>query len=97
MTRGQLAVDLGLAAFPNDCQERTDILNQVEAYWSKAAEVGGRFTLKNEWLRATQVLRVKRLLKSTCTKTWEEVAERSSSVNLWEHHMAQCKARRNQA
>jgi hypothetical protein len=97
MTRGQLAVDLGLLAYPNDCPERTEILTQIGNYFDKALEIGGRFVQDNTWLKATQVLRVKRLLKSSCTKSWMEVAERSSTVNLWEHHMAQSKAKRNRA
>ena len=97
MTRTQLALDLGLAAFPNDCDERNDILKQRDAYWAKAVELGGRFAIDNTWLEATQVLRIKKLFKTSCTKTWTEVAERSSTVNLWEHHMAQGKAKRQYA
>ncbi len=97
MTQTQLALDLGLAAFPNDCEERKDILKQRDAYWAKAMELGGRFAIENTWLEATQVLRIKKLFKTSCTKTWTEVAERSSTVNLWEHHMAQGKAKRQYA
>ena len=63
-------------------------------YYDMATQTGGRFVQANNWLGAGQVLFMRRLVSTTCKKTWEEVAQRSSEVNLWEHHALQCKARR---
>lgn len=94
MTKYQIGTALGLAAFPNECEERTEILGMMNTYYDMAIKTGGRFVTGNDWLKTTQVLFVRRLLTSSCTKAWQEVAQRSSEVNLWEQHALESKARR---
>lgn len=69
-------------------------MKQAKLYKEKAIKLGGRFVQEHGMIETTQVLFMKRLLTSYCAKDWEEVAERSSTVNLWEHHMQVCKAKR---
>ena len=56
MTEAQIAVQLGLAAFPHESPQRHEILKQAQQYVSKAMEVGGRFVQENAWVGATQAL-----------------------------------------
>lgn len=54
-----------------------------------------KFYQVNEWLGAPQVNFIKRLVSTSCTKTWSQVAEESRTVNLWEQRVKELKARRN--
>ena len=56
MTEVQVAVQLGLAAFPQESPQRQEILKQAQQYVSKAVVVGGRFVQENAWVGATQAL-----------------------------------------
>lgn len=97
VTEYQLAMKLGLAAFPTECKERTAILEQAARYCSMARDVGGKFVAQNSWLGAEQVLLVSKLLNSVCRKEWSQIASQSVEVNLWEHRAKECRAKRNYA
>jgi hypothetical protein len=96
-TRAQIAVDLGAGVFDKDSDQYKEILRQTDHYMDMARKMGGRFCSQNTWLDAEQVLYVKRLLTTTCTKEWKAVAESSTSVNIWEERAKECRARRNLA
>ena len=95
VTKYQLYVLLGLAAFPNDCPERRAIIQMGNQYIEMAISVGGRFVCTNAWLgNVHQVLFVKKLVNVICKKTWEQVAQQTVEVNLWEQQAKECRARR---
>ena len=94
VTKYQLYVLLGLAAFPTPCAERDAIIAQGDRYFDMAKEMGGRFYAHHNWLGAVQVLYIKKLINSICRKEWAQIASQSVEVNLWEERGKECRAKR---
>ena len=94
VTKYQLYVLLGLAAFPTPCAERDAIIAQGDRYFDMAKEMGGRFYAHHNWLGAVQVLYIKKLINSICRKEWAQIASQSVEVNLWEERAKECRAKR---
>ena len=96
MTQFQMAIALGLAGYPMPCPERDQILQMADRYMTIARSFGvGKFYQRNEWLGAEQGNFIKRLVSTTCTKTWTQAVEDTVTVNLWEQRLKECKAMRN--
>ena len=93
VTKYQLYVLLGLAAFPTPCAERDAIIAQGDRYFDMAKEMGGRFYAHHNWLGAVQVLYIKKLINSICRKEWAQIASQSVEVNLWEERAKECRAK----
>lgn len=93
-TEAQIAVELGLAGFPNPCPQRTAILDQARKYVLRCKVFGGRWLLENEWLEEGMFLWMEKMVRSSCKKSWSLVAENKSEVNIWEEKAKQCRARR---
>ena len=94
VTKAQLAVALGVTAYPEGSPGHQDVHRQVDRYFDLSKQTGGRFFVYNKWLDAETVLLVEKLLRVTCSKSWAQIATESTTTNKWETKARECKARR---
>jgi hypothetical protein len=93
-TRSQIAMELGAGLYTAGTLESQEVFQQADRYMSAAREIGGAFVTTNSWLGCEQVLFIKKLTETTTTKEWHQIAESSSTVNIWEEKAKESRARR---
>ena len=94
VTKAQLAVALGINAYPPGSAEHTAVMHQTDQYFTFAKDAGGMFYAYNAWLDADTVMLVDKLLSIKCSKSWATVARQHNSISKWEQAAKECKARR---
>ena len=94
MTQEQIAVELGLAGFPEDGPSRRKILQQASNYTQWCKTFGGRWLCFNSGIGSENFLWIKKMVNSSCRKSWQMIAENLSEVNVWKQAAKECRARR---
>ena len=94
LTQEQIAVELGLAGFPEDGPSRRKILQQASNYTQWCKTFGGRWLCFNSGIGSENFLWIKKMVNSSCRKSWQMIAENLSEVNVWKQVAKECRARR---
>ena len=94
LTQEQIAVELGLAGFPEDGPSRRKILQQASNYTQWCKTFGGRWLCFNSGIGSENFLWIKKMVNSSCRKSWQMIAENLSEVNVWKQAAKECRARR---
>ena len=67
---------------------------EADTYIANCEKHGPPFVTHNDWTEVTNWLYVKHLRTSKTYKSWQDIAEKCLTTNVWEEKAKECRARR---